>query len=160
MATVALDPRPQGTGRLTSWIADPKAVSTLAAIAWAFIAYAGFRAFGSPPTSIANELGGIITTGWAALFIIGGLCGVIGALPGWWYLERAGIVILTTGLLVYDAVVWYLHITTPGNRAVQGSIVLGMVALSLARFARISGATLDPTRGPHAKATPTLTVDE
>ena len=133
-----------------AWVADPKSVSLWAATAWAITTLGGVFAFGSPPTSIANELGPWITTAWAVLFILGGTLAVAGALPGWWYVERAGIILLATGLAVYDGVIWTLHFTTPGNRAVQGSVVLALIAMSFARYARIRGATLDPGRGPHA----------
>lgn len=135
------------------WVADPKSVSLWAATAWTTITLGGIFAFGSPPTSIATELGPWITTAWAVLFILGGALAIIGALPGWWYVERAGIIILTTGLAVYGSVVWTLHFTTPGNRAVQGSIVLALIALSFARYTRIRGATLDPSRGSGAHRT-------
>lgn len=150
---VDIDHVPRPRPRLIAWIADPKAVSTLAAGSWLVIAQAGFWAFGSPPTSVANELGAVITTTWAVLFILGGVLAVVGALPGWWYLERAGILILSTGLAIYGGVVWYLHYTVPGNRAVQGSVIIALIILSMARYARISGATLDPSRGKHRAQT-------
>ena len=134
-----------------AWIADPRSVSALSAAAWASVTLAGIGALRyGPPSSIATELGPWLTLAWVWLYITGGALAVIGALPGWWYLERAGITLLVIGLIIYGGVVWTLHHTTPGNRAPQGFIVVALICAAAARFARITGSALDPARGPGA----------
>lgn len=153
--TTVHTPTPRVVHPWIEWIADPRAVSALCAAAWAAITAAGIAALAlGPPSSIASELGPYLTIAWAGLYLTGGLLAMVGALPGWWYLERAGIILLVVGLVVYDGVVWALHLTAGGNRAPQGLIVGALVLLSLARFARISGPALDPARGPGAPAPP------
>lgn len=137
------------------WIADPRAVSALCAAAWLTVTAAGLGALLlGPPSSIASELGPYLTITWAGLYLVGGLLATIGALPGWWYLERAGIALLCVGLAIYDGVVWSLHVTNTGNRAPQGLIVTALILLACARFARITGPALDPARGPGAPEPP------
>lgn len=150
-------PHPKGA---FSWVMDPKAISVLCALAWIFVSAAGFDAVTSQPRIITNELGPIITNIWAVMFVTGGILAVVGALPGWWYLERSGIILLVAGLTVYDATLWYLEtFVIDGHRSIDALIYLAFIFLALARLSRISGATLDPGRGDYNPPDP-LTVND
>lgn len=153
---VTLNPRPSHP--LIAWIAEPRHLTVIFALAYALLTYAGFSALRMPPSSIEGELGPLMVTVWSWLWVIGGLLAVAGALPGWWYVERSGLIVLVTGALIYDATIWTLHVTsTVGNREPNALAVAVLVLMLLARLVQIWGAALDPSRG--ARRAPATVVD-
>ena len=90
----------------------------------------------------------LLTAIWGSLLLGGGVLGLIGCLPGWWWVERAGVLAAGTGAAIYLVVILSLHASTPGSRLVQaGFVALTLVWLAV-RWLRIRGAQLDPMRGP------------
>lgn len=133
--------------RLWAMMSEPKIVTAAMGGTWLIILAIGTAALFTPPMTITHELGGALTVLWAILLLLGGAFGLIGCLPGWWWVERAGIYLAATGMLVYLIVVLSLHYTQPGSRLVQAGFILAAVSSMVVRWLRIRGAQLDPTRG-------------
>lgn len=101
-----------------------------------------------PPQSIAGEIGPLITTVWASLFILGGTVGAVTVLPGWWWAERLlALAPVAIGLAIYAAVVVVLHLQstdTGSSRMTQvGTIVLASAPFAI-RFLVIREYSYDP----------------
>lgn len=135
-------------------IAEPRTVTALTALVYTLMAAAGVIAIASPPVRVADELGGALALWWGAILTLGGALGVIGAIPGWWYAERAGLIGVVAGLGMYSAALAHISDATPSSRAVQILAIVSLVVMLVNRWLRIAGATLDPSRGtPSARTT-------
>ncbi|WP_156532908.1 hypothetical protein [Cellulosimicrobium sp. I38E] len=126
-------------------VQEPKVVTFLHWIAYMVALGVGLSALVDPPSSVAGELGPVLTTIWAGFIILGGVLGVFATLPGVWWLERAAVIACITGLAVWVMVVVTLELTIPdGNRWPQAG-ALTMLALLLAvRWFRIRRYAYDP----------------
>ena len=95
--------------------------------------YIGLVTLLYPPQTVSLEIGPLITTIWAYLFIFGGIAGAVTVLPGWWWAERVlAISPVMLGLVLYLLVVVALQLQTDGNssRLTQ----LGVILLAAAPF--------------------------
>lgn len=133
--------------RLWMMLHEPRAVTATMIGLWAVMVAIGLSALLAPPMPIAHEMGPTLTVIWAVLLLVGGALGLAGCPTGWWWIERAGVILAGTGMTVYLAVVLSLDYSQPGSRLVQAGIVLLAVGLLVTRWLRISGAQVDPTRG-------------
>ena len=133
--------------RLWLLLHEPRVITATMGVAWLLILGIGCAALVAPPMSIAHEIGPTLTVIWGGLLLTGGILGLAGCLPGWHWIERSGILAAGTGTLIYLVVILNLHATTNGSRPVQaGFVALCLVGLA-ARWLRIRGAQVDPTRG-------------
>lgn len=102
----------------------------------------------TPPQSIAGEVGPLITTIWAALFILGGVVGAVTVLPGWWWVERLlALAPIGIGLAIYLAVVVVLHVQNAqdgSSRLTQVGIIVLAAAPFAVRFLVIREYSYDP----------------
>lgn len=132
--------------RLWELIQEPRVVAAVTGIGWAILATIGLTAVLLRPISIDHPAGPWLTGVWAALMMLGGTLGLVGCLPGWWWVERSGIAAGMTGVLTYLMVV----ISTPwpaGPKATQIGLLLLVVVMLVTRWVRIRGPQLDPMRG-------------
>lgn len=69
---------------------------------YAFLMVAGSSVFFKPPAAIEHLLGGIILI-WVfgSFIVLGNLIGLVSVLPGIWWLERAGLVLIVSGIVCY-----------------------------------------------------------
>ena len=133
--------------RLWLMLHEPRVITAVTGGAWAIVIGIGLSALLAPPTTIAHELGPTLTVIWAACLLVGGSLGMVGCLPGWWWVERTGIISAITGSTIHLIVVLSLQYAQPGSRLTQaGYIALGIVLLIL-RWLYIRGAQIDPSRG-------------
>jgi len=133
--------------RLWGFIQEPRTITALTSAYWAMVAGVGVAALVTPPETIAHNVGATLTMVWAAFLLLGGVLGFVGCLPGWWWVERAGMIATATGTLIYLTVVMILHFQGPEPRLVgAGFIALSLFAL-IVRWFRIRGPQVDPTRG-------------
>lgn len=130
---------------LWSKVQEPKVVTVLHWIAYLVALAVGISALVDPPSSVAGELGPLLTAIWAWFFILGGVLGAFATLPGIWWLERGAVIACLTGLAVWVMVTVVLEFTIPdGNRWPQAG-ALTMLALALAvRWFRIRRYAYDP----------------
>ena len=132
--------------RLWMMLHEPRVITAAMGVAWLVLTGIGCAALVAPPVSIAHEIGPLLTAIWGSLLLGGGVLGLAGCLPGWWWIERSGILAAGTGTLIYLVVIVNLH-ATPGSRLVQaGFVALALVGLAV-RWLRIRAAQVDPTRG-------------
>lgn len=134
--------------RLWYLIHEPRIITAITACYWAVVTAIGVAALTAPPPMIAHQAGPILTTVWACFLLGGGVLGVVGCLPGWWWIERAGIIATGTGAVIYLATVIALHYqAVSGSRLVHaGFILLALISLVI-RWLRIRGPQVDPSRG-------------
>lgn len=128
-------------------VQEPRVVTATVSVAWLIITGIGVAALAAPPPTIAHEWGPHLTTVWGIMLTAGGALGIAGCLPGWWWIERAGIIATWTGCAMYLSIVLLLHIWGPDSGLVQAGFVTLTIVGTLARWLRISGPALDPHRG-------------
>ena len=133
--------------RLWLLLHEPRAVTAAMIGYWLLVIFIGLSARISPPGTIAHQMGPALTEVWSAALLAGGLFGLIGCAPGWFWVERVGIMFASTGAVMYLAVVLMLHYAEPGSRLVQAGFVLLGISSLVVRWLRIRGAQIDPTRG-------------
>ena len=138
--------------RLWLMLHEPRIITAATGVMWAILIGIGTAALLAPPATISHQMGPTLTTVWAILLMVGGALGLVGCLPGWFWIERVGLILTATGAAMYLAVVLMLHYAEPGSRLVQaGFVSLALVSL-VVRWLRVRGPQIDPTRGarPHA----------
>lgn len=130
-------------------IQEPPAVTLAWAGLWAVVCITGIVALVHPPAAVEHEAGTVLTTVWACCLTMGGALGVVGAIPGWWWVERAGIIAAGSGLLVYVGTTTILVVEgeSPGAWAFHTGMAMIAFTSFAARWIRIWGAQLDPARG-------------
>ena len=128
---------------------EPRVQTFFAGLIWATLFHIGVAAILEPPSTVAHEIGPVLTNVWAISFVIGGTLGFIGTLflPDWWWIERLGIISTLTGTLIYLTVVVSLHYAQPGSRLVQAGFILLAILQLLSRWAKERGTQVDPTKG-------------
>ena len=134
--------------RLWQLLDEPRARTAIRMVAYATLVVAGIGAFGLPPTSLKAAWGGPVTNVWAALLTLGSATCLVATPRGWWWIERIGITIAGTGLLMYLSVVVALHVTSDGNRVPQAAVIAFALTLLVERYIATKDAALDPTSGP------------
>ena len=114
--------------RLWLLLHEPRIITAATGITWSILIGIGVAALLAPPATISHQMGPTLTVVWAILLIVGGALGLVGCLPGWFWIERVGLILTGTGASMYLAVVLLLHYAEPGSRLVQA----GFVTLALA----------------------------
>lgn len=133
--------------RLWESIHEPRVTKTIYAITYLIATGIGAVTLRRPPTSIETPLGPTLTTIWGALILIGALAALVAVFPGWWWLERLGILCVAAGALIYFCVVVTLHIQSgpDSSRLTQAGVILGFAwSVSAARLWDIRGYTFEP----------------
>lgn len=137
----------RGVRALWLSIHEPRVTKVIYAVTYLIATAVGVITLWRPPTSIETPLGPTLTAIWAALILAGGLSAIIAVFPGWWWLERIGIIGIAAGALVYFGVVVTLHLQSQpeSSRLTQAGVILGFAwAVSAARLWDIRGFTFEP----------------
>ena len=137
--------------RLWLMLHEPRIITAATGVMWSILIGIGAAALLAPPATISHQMGPTLTVVWAILLIVGGALGLVGCLPGWFWIERVGLILAGTGATMYLAVVLMLHYAEPGSRLVQAGFVLLGIGSLVVRWLRVRGPQIDPTRGlkPH-----------
>ena len=137
--------------RLWLLLHEPRIITAATGIMWSILIGIGAAALLAPPATISHQMGPTLTVVWAILLIVGGALGLVGCLPGWFWIERVGLILAGTGATMYLAVVLLLHYAEPGSRLVQAGFVLLGIGFLVVRWLQVRGPQIDPTRGlkPH-----------
>jgi hypothetical protein len=90
-------------------IAEPRVRRLMYFGIYTCLAFAGMGVFFRPPTQIAGILGGYILI-WifGAFIVLGSLLGLGAVLPGIWWLERAALCAIITGITMYAITLLFL----------------------------------------------------
>ncbi|WP_264032183.1 hypothetical protein [Cellulosimicrobium sp. SH8] len=131
-------------------IQEPKVITCLVWVIYLVTLVVGLTALTDPPSSIEGEIGLGLTRMWAGFLVLGGTIGVVATLPGIWWLERAAVLSVVTGLAIYCAVALNLHFAeASGNRLPQAGVI-AIAALGLGtRWFRIRRYAYDPEPPVH-----------
>lgn len=100
--------------RLFYLIAEPRVVRLFQMLIYLGFIWAGLIIWLTPSESLQRILGGMLVGVFGGFMVIGGALGAVAVLPGIWWLERAGIVGIVTGLLIYMVFILTLGITGLG----------------------------------------------
>jgi hypothetical protein len=82
-------------------IAEPRVIRLLQFAVYVSMAGAGSFVLLAPPTSFQGVLGQALVVMFGSFVLVGSLLGMFAVLPGIWWLERVGLLALTTGLMIY-----------------------------------------------------------
>lgn len=121
-------------------IAEPRVVRLIQFLIYVGLFIVGIMILQHVPQSLANAAGAqAFVVGFGLMLIIGALCSGVAVLPGIWWLERAGLVLLGFGLLIYLVLI----ITMKSSPV--GVVVCMILILSFTqRWLEIKGAQLAP----------------
>lgn len=90
-------------------IAEPRVVRLLYFGIYLMMILPGVLLILSPPHTIKDVVGYTYMYALAGFLIVGGLFGAVSVLPGVWWLERVGIILIGTALAIYVVIVITLH---------------------------------------------------
>jgi hypothetical protein len=121
-------------------IAEPRVIRIIQFFIYSLLFVAGILVLINPPRSLEAAAGGqIYVVGFGLMLMIGALSSGVAVLPGIWWLERAGLVLLGFGLLIYLVMAIKLQ-SSP-----MGIVVCMILTLSFVqRWLEIKGAQLAP----------------
>lgn len=120
-------------------IAEPRIIRVIQFIIYALMTYTGFGLFISSPASYER----IVDVFWvyvlATAVTSGALIGALSVLPGIWWLERVGILLLSTGLGIYIVIATML-----GQSPLGIAVFVAFLLTFVQRWSEIRGADLAP----------------
>lgn len=120
-------------------IAEPRVVRIIQFWIYVGMLSAGALILISVPRSLENVVGHGFVVMFACFLILGSAFAAFAVLPGIWWLERTGLALLGTGLMMYLAIIIYLN-SSPVGIAVSSIIILTLVQ----RWLEIKGSQLAP----------------
>lgn len=133
--------------RIWAIVAEPKTVTVIMAVIYAALFMAGLAAWDGAPTAVAATVGEPLSTIWAVTLIVAGVCGVAGAIPGWYWLEKGGIIGgFFTSLTYMLSLISQSHLYPATDYRPQAALLLVVALMFIIRWERVKGLTVDPTR--------------
>lgn len=102
----------------------------------------GIASFTSTPDQFFQATGPIIVYAIGVFWIIGGVLGTIAILPGFWSLERIGLISTAIGIVFRGTLVGALGVSAQG-----ALLLLVLLLLLVVRFLSIRRADLAPIMG-------------
>lgn len=127
-------------------IHEPRAVAVVHFFTYTGLFLGGITGLIDPPSSLAGQAGEVTMWLVATMLTVGGALGAVSVLPGWWWLERYGTMLVITGITSYGGLVAVLQFTQPGNRLFQLSIITALLGHIIIRMIRIWERPFDPAR--------------
>jgi hypothetical protein len=127
-------------------IAEPRIANILQFFVYLSLLTAGLTAFVDPPTLTLAILGPALTGMWATFLTFGGLIGAVAVLPGWWWLERVGLIAAGAGLLIYGVILLSLQSVETGSSNYFPALAIACAFLfaQAMRWNQIRGLQLAP----------------
>jgi len=123
-------------------IAEPRVLRVLQFGVYICLIVAGGGVLANPPTSFENVIGLSLVYVFGGFLIIGAMLGAFAVLPGIWWLERVGILVIVTGLLMYIVMVVSLQSSSVGI-----GVSIAFILNFMQRWSEIKGAQLAPKEG-------------
>ena len=126
---------------------EPRIISAILAAAYLTIAaMIGVPTLAATPqTMLAEHTSLTLASIVGTLTILGGTLAASSLVGGAWIVERAGIVWIIGGLIARAIIVW--HMPHDASTIVRLGELIVLCLLLAARWARVSGLDLDPSRG-------------
>lgn len=137
--------------RLWLKISEPRVVAAFMASAYAVLVTAATLASFDPPILLIDDFGQVAPLIISGLWIAGGGMAIPSALNGARWLERAGIMAMGMGMILYGVITVAMHFQSEGSLILKSGTIFCVVFLFMARLATISGAPYDPDISKKAK---------
>lgn len=126
---------------LFSKIAEPKTARLLQFVIYLMFLFVGVYTAIDRPDNLENVIGQGLLLMFSLFVVSGSLLGLFAILPGIWWLERAGIILLNTGLLMYLIMIVYSDASLVGI-----TVVSIMVISKVQRWFEIKDWALAPRK--------------
>lgn len=123
-------------------IAEPRVVRLLHFGIYICLLVAGIGVIFHPPRSFEGSLGILLVLMFGGMLFLGALIAAVSVLPGVWWLERVGLILLATGLLIYTVTMISLNASP-----VTLSIPIGFILTLVLRWLEIRRYQLAPRKG-------------
>lgn len=123
-------------------IAEPRVVRLLHFGIYICMLMAGFGVILHPPRSFEGTLGSFLVLIFGGMLFLGALTAAVSVLPGVWWLERVGLILLITGLSIYTVTIISLNASP-----VTLSIPIGFILTLVLRWLEIRRYQLAPRKG-------------
>jgi len=120
-------------------IAEPRIIRLMQFGVYFAMIFAGIGIIVNPPRAFESILGSFLVYTVGIFISSGAFIGFMAVLPGIWWLERAGILALTTGLTMYAVVVIAL-----GSSILGIAVAVAFILTFFQRWTEIKGAQLAP----------------
>lgn len=120
-------------------IAEPRVTRLIHFGIYLSLLVAGVGIMYSPPSTFQEVLGVALVHVFGGFVILGAVLAAIAVLPGIWWLERAGLLALGTGLAMYLVIIVGLNSSPIGF-----SVTLAFLLTFVLRWMEIKGAQLAP----------------
>jgi hypothetical protein len=120
-------------------IAEPRVIRLIQFGIYVCMMVAGVGITLHPPSNLQGVLGYSLVYLFSGFVATGALFGAVAVLPGIWWLERVGIIMLTTSLAMYVVVIISL-----GASLVAVAVALALTLAFGQRWVEIKGALLSP----------------
>lgn len=132
-------------------VAEPRVIRIMHFGVYVCMMVSGVGVMLSPPAGLKSVLGHVLIYVFGGFVFTGALMSAIAVLPGIWWLERVGIIMLTTSMSMYVVVIFAL-----GASVVAITVAIALTFSFAQRWVEIKGAQLAP-RDPSLAGKPKST---
>lgn len=123
-------------------IAEPRIIRLIQFGVYMCMLIAGTGLLANPPRNFEGVIGLTMVYVFGGFIFVGALFGAIAVLPGFWWFERVGIMLLITGLFIYTIIILAL------GASLMGVVVAVAFILTFAqRWQEIKRFQLAPREG-------------
>lgn len=122
-------------------IAEPRVLRLMQFGVYASLAYSGAGILLNPPNNFENVAGLTLVYFFGSFLTLGSLVGAFSVLPGIFWLERVGIVLLSSGVGMYVILLVLLNASSVGV-----GVSVAFILLFTQRWSMINGSQLAPRK--------------
>lgn len=120
-------------------IAEPRVIRLMQFGVYLCMIWSGWGVLSHPPRGFEFVLGQFLVYMFGGFIFIGAIFGAVAVLPGIWWLERAGIIALSTGMAIYAIVIIALGASITGV-----AVAIAFALTFIQRWLEIRGSQLAP----------------
>jgi hypothetical protein len=120
-------------------IAEPRVIRIMLFCVYGFAFWASLAIIDTQPPQYVRIIGQNLVFAFAIFMMLGSFAAAIAVLPGIWWLERVGIILLTTSVFMYAVILIFLQATP-----VVIAFIFGLSIMFGTRWVEIRGASLAP----------------
>jgi hypothetical protein len=120
-------------------IAEPRVIRLMLFVIYGLTLWGGIFILAATPEQYVRLIGATLAYIFGSFIVIGSLMSGFAVLPGIWWLERVGIILLATSAAIYAVLLIYL-----GSSFVPVAFTLALAVSFGMRWVEIRGAQLAP----------------
>jgi hypothetical protein len=120
-------------------IAEPRVIRLMLFAVYGLAMWGGLVILFTTPEQYVRVIGATLAYVFGSFIVLGSLLSGVAVLPGIWWLERVGIILLATGAAIYAVLLIYL-----GSSFVPVAFTLALAVCFAMRWVEIRGAQLAP----------------